>query len=173
MDRFGIPTRWHGVLFRSKLEVYVAQRLEDYGIKFVYEPEAFREGSVSYLPDFYLEQQDCLLEVKPFRHMDEVDSRRDLIQSIGKQFVAVDFNHQDGIVPLLMFGHGEACDPANCCGHDDPANCKVEHYSMRWSDCSDIGDIYLDKRKFPCPFFTIGHGCKLRWAYGDDCTCTR
>jgi hypothetical protein len=54
--------------FRSNWEVELAELMDEMGIKFLYEPERFyfRAESESYLPDFYLIDYNCFIEVKGY-----------------------------------------------------------------------------------------------------------
>jgi hypothetical protein len=168
VSRLGNPIEWSGMKFRSKLESLVAQELVRLKIQFVHELEGFTDGETCYLPDFYLPQQDCLLEVKPREFLSEVESKRRLIERIGKQYVVVDYACPDDLVPLLMYGYATDCDPRIV--SDNPRQ------TFYWSDRCDEKEISLMQNrrglKFPCPFFFIGAGCGLLHKYGADCTCT-
>lgn len=52
--------------FRSTWEIELAEMMTDLGIAFEYEPKRFyfREHHESYLPDFYLPEYNCWIEVK-------------------------------------------------------------------------------------------------------------
>lgn len=60
-----IPTTWNGVRFRSRLEARWAMFLEEQCLAWNYEPESYElpDGSW-YVPDFWLPDLDCWLEVK-------------------------------------------------------------------------------------------------------------
>lgn len=61
----GTATVYRGVKYRSKWEVYVAKLLLYSDIRSLYEPRRFfLTASLSYLPDFYLPEQQVYLEVK-------------------------------------------------------------------------------------------------------------
>lgn len=62
--------------FRSNWEITIAELLTDLEIKFEYEPERFyfRAERESYLPDFYLPEYNCWLEVKGW--MDKRSEKR-------------------------------------------------------------------------------------------------
>lgn len=53
-----------GHVFRSSYEVRCADALDRKGIKWQYEPKRFDLGDCTYLPDFYLPEQDVYWEVK-------------------------------------------------------------------------------------------------------------
>lgn len=61
-----IETHYNGYRFRSRLEARWAVFFDELRIKYQYEPEGFNLGdNVWYLPDFYLPEQECWLEIKP------------------------------------------------------------------------------------------------------------
>lgn len=63
-----MPTYYRGITFRSRLEARWAIIFDEIGIAWEYEPEAFKldlfENEFHYLPDFYLPETDCFVEVK-------------------------------------------------------------------------------------------------------------
>jgi hypothetical protein len=65
-----------GMTFRSNWEIELAELLTDMGIDFLYEPERFyfRAEKESYLPDFYLPEFNCWIEVKGY--MDKRSEKR-------------------------------------------------------------------------------------------------
>lgn len=66
-----IETEYNGIRFRSRTEARWAVFLDIMGIPYLYEPEAFRLGDMSYLPDFFLPDLDVYFEVKPSNPTDE------------------------------------------------------------------------------------------------------
>lgn len=65
MDIKPIETIYKGYRFRSRLEARWAVFLDTLRVQFEYEMEGFDLGGVWYLPDFWLPQQECWLEIKP------------------------------------------------------------------------------------------------------------
>ena len=68
-DVIPIQTTYNGYRFRSRLEARTAVFLDALRIPYRYEPEGYlvtRDDNtqVKYLPDFYLPDHDCFLEVK-------------------------------------------------------------------------------------------------------------
>ena len=64
-DIKAIETHYNGYIFRSRTEARTAVFFDSLGIKYHYEPEGFDLGNLGfYLPDFFLPQHDCYLEVK-------------------------------------------------------------------------------------------------------------
>jgi hypothetical protein len=63
-----IETRYKGYRFRSRLEARWAVFFGSLGIRWQFEPEGFdlsERGLGYYLPDFFLPDQNCWIEVKP------------------------------------------------------------------------------------------------------------
>jgi hypothetical protein len=60
-----IETEYNGYLFRSRLEARWAVLFDGLGIAYQYEPEGFDLDGVWYLPDFWLPEYDCWVEIKP------------------------------------------------------------------------------------------------------------
>ncbi|WP_218924886.1 hypothetical protein [Priestia megaterium] len=62
--------------FRSNWEIELAEMLTELGIKFEFEPQRFyfRREKESYLPDFFLPEYNCWIEVKGY--MDERSLKR-------------------------------------------------------------------------------------------------
>lgn len=67
-----IPTTYRGTPFRSRLEAQWAEFFDALSIAWQYEPEGYTNGSVCYLPDFWLpsvwhraQRQGVFFEVKP------------------------------------------------------------------------------------------------------------
>lgn len=62
--RRSIPTRYRGILFRSKLEADWALAFDTLGIDWTYEREGLQLPDVFYLPDFHLSRSGQYVEVK-------------------------------------------------------------------------------------------------------------
>lgn len=60
-----IPTFYKGYHFRSRLEARWAVWLDALEIRFRYEVEGFEIGGTRYLPDFFIDDSETFLEVKP------------------------------------------------------------------------------------------------------------
>ena len=81
-----IPTIYAGIQFRSRLEARWAVFMDALGVKWEYEPEGFTDGTLCYLPDFWLPNQNCYLEIKPDGPWYEDCKKADLITHTGKEF---------------------------------------------------------------------------------------
>jgi hypothetical protein len=60
-----IETFYNGYRFRSRLEARWAVFFDAVGLKYLYEHEGFDLDGDWYLPDFYLTDWDCYVEIKP------------------------------------------------------------------------------------------------------------
>lgn len=61
-----IETRYNGYRFRSRLEARWAVFFDTLEIPYVYEPEGFElDEAGRYLPDFFLPEENCWIEIKP------------------------------------------------------------------------------------------------------------
>jgi hypothetical protein len=59
-----IETHYNGYRFRSRLEARWAVFYDTLGVAYQYEPEGFDTPTGPYLPDFYLPEQKCWVEIK-------------------------------------------------------------------------------------------------------------
>lgn len=80
-----IETIYRGYRFRSRLEARWAVFFDECGVKWGYEVEGFQLPSGWYLPDFYLPEANCFVEIKP----SEPDARTyqlagELLRASGK-----------------------------------------------------------------------------------------
>lgn len=61
-----LPTKFRGTEYRSKTEAMWAAYFYFLNVPFVYEPDTYDLGeSGCYIPDFYLPNLDCFVEIKP------------------------------------------------------------------------------------------------------------
>lgn len=65
---------FNGITFRSSWEAYFAKLMLDRNIPYIYEPQRFDLGDITYLPDFYLPTYNLYIEVKGY--MDEQSKTR-------------------------------------------------------------------------------------------------
>ena|SRR5258708_5909504 len=72
-----IETAYNGYRFRSRLEARWAVFFDALGLRYEYEKEGFDLGEAGrYLPDFWLPDLECWLEVKPHGVIDASASRK-------------------------------------------------------------------------------------------------
>src|SRR5436190_15329968 len=80
-----IETRYNGYRFRSRLEARWAVFFNALGVPYEYEKEGYDLDGVRYLPDFWLPEQDCWIEIKGQRSIEEEnDKARSLAQATQK-----------------------------------------------------------------------------------------
>jgi len=142
-----IPTTYHGIEFRSKLEAKYAQAFDRLGIVWEYEGHGFRfDDGTCYCPDFYMPEIDTYFEVKGV--LDEESRRKvDLLAGEKKNIVV---GKPDGCVEANLagmwdMGWGDYSQVAKCaqcgqwhfineldsfscpvCGYDDGDNTNCE-----------------------------------------------
>lgn len=73
-----IETIYDGYRFRSRLEARWAVFFDSMGIKYQYEPEGMDLGKIYYLPDFYLPDFECYVEIKAEGKIKFIDEDGDL-----------------------------------------------------------------------------------------------
>ena len=81
-----ISTNYSGHLFRSRLEARWAVFFDHMGVRWEYEPEGYElSDGLWYLPDFYLPEYKCWVEVKPDRVPDsDLTKPETLARDIGQ-----------------------------------------------------------------------------------------
>jgi hypothetical protein len=75
-----IPTLFHGVQYKSRLEAKFARLLQLLNVRFVYEPmRHVKSGGGTYTIDFFLPEQQLYVELKPKRpHLEEEQRCEDM-----------------------------------------------------------------------------------------------
>lgn len=108
--RFGyksLPTYYKGITFRSRLEARWAIIFDELGYKWEYEPEAFLiehyEQSFGYLPDFYMPELDCFVEVKGHLTYEEYVRLMQIAQHITAPKGGS--NYENGGKPFIVVGN--------------------------------------------------------------------
>jgi hypothetical protein len=85
-----LPSRFKGILFRSRTEARWAVFLDALGLSWEYEPEGYHLGVVNYLPDFVIEDRSLYIEVKGTTpNPDEIEKCRLLAEATGKRVLLV------------------------------------------------------------------------------------
>jgi len=99
-----IQTRYQGYRFRSRLEARWAVFFDACDIKWTYEPEGFLlNNGESYLPDFFLPEEDLYVEVKP--HNGDFRKASLFCQSTGKRILLLEDVPELKSYSLLTFDH--------------------------------------------------------------------
>jgi hypothetical protein len=84
-----IETVYNGYRFRSRLEARWAVFFDALGIKYEYEKEGFDLDGVQYLPDFWLPEQDCWVEIKGQEPTEEEKGKAELLAYFGDKPVYI------------------------------------------------------------------------------------
>lgn len=134
-----IETRYAGVRFRSRLEARWAVFFDALGLAWEYEPEAYTDGSVMYLPDFWLPELELFWEVKPNETTARADiaKHRMLVQVTGCELFVV---HR---TPAEIAKFDSPDFDGQFCS-DDTAEwgyCAEAHLSSGWLGCDSLGDV--------------------------------
>lgn len=80
-----LDTNYRGFRFRSRLEARWAVFMDEVGIKYEYEREAYDLDGLCYLPDFWLPELDAFLEIKALApNYEESEKARRLAKASGK-----------------------------------------------------------------------------------------
>lgn len=144
-----IETRYGGYHFRSRLEARWAVFFDALKVPYRYEAEGFDLGGVRYLPDFFLPEQDCFVEVKGVKPTDEESDKAQRLANASDKRVFVFFgdcwyDSTKGRGALLFFPD------------------EGESYSDQcWCECSKCGVVGIERYGFAemlehrprCPLF--------------------
>jgi hypothetical protein len=81
-----IETEYRGYKFRSRLEARWAVFFDEIGLTWEYEKEGYNLDGTYYLPDFWIWQWDCFIEIKgdPAQLADGLDKLNKLSKMTGK-----------------------------------------------------------------------------------------
>lgn len=83
-----IETSYNGYRFRSRLEARTAVFMDEARIRYIYEPEGFVfDDGTTYLPDFYLPDNDVFLECKGVMSGKDEHKIEMLAKESGKRIV--------------------------------------------------------------------------------------
>jgi len=151
-----IETEYNSYRFRSRLEARWAVFMDVLGVRYVYEPEAYNLGKVCYLPDFYLPNQDCFLEIKPSAPSgDEEEKCCLLCKYTGKEAFILQGNPTKPDMCDGRFWYGEESYATLYCRIDEEiAGCD---YHYVWCECPHCHRCELqfdgraDRIKCKCP----------------------
>ena len=145
-----IETRYRGYRFRSRLEARWAVFFDALGVKWEYEKEGYMLPSGPYLPDFWLPQQQCWVEIKgtpPTKQ--EMQFASDLCS--GTKAAVFIF---DGSL-FLPAGNYCPCGPSAQVffgGQDDDGPCWDDGYT--WCICNKCGSAGIEfngrSDRLPC-----------------------
>jgi hypothetical protein len=93
-----IETVYKGSIYRSRLEARWAVAFEALGWRYTYEPEGFETADYTYLPDFWVDDLESFVEIKPRPSTSEI--KRQLRKALRIQ----DDMAANGIMLLVLAG---------------------------------------------------------------------
>lgn len=143
-----LPSRYCGILFRSRLEARWAVFLDYLQIPFHYEIEGFRLRSGNYLPDFFLPNLQCFVEIKPSRPSNQETN------------LALDLARASNKIVYIFWGPIECPSSSRNKGINSAwafspsGEITTNHY---WSECPKCGAIsiqqngYIKQSACQCP----------------------
>jgi hypothetical protein len=149
-----IETHYRGCRFRSRLEARWAVFLDHLDVRWEYEKEGYALPSGAYLPDFWLPDLQCWVEIKP-EEPTELESK--LAQELA------DFTRKNaflfyGPVPGFAGGYdsnsGEFFQPFDPESPHDPVNQWADYCFYAFCVCPDCGIVGIEfagrSDRLPC-----------------------
>lgn len=128
-----IATVYRGFAFRSRFEARWAVYMDAMGVKWQYEPEGFELPSGRYLPDFYLPDFDCYVEVKSkWPTEEEFRKCRELVEATRSKCLILDGD------PAFRHYNMYELDYESKYEHPDKPP-KVSGCSVTFNDCAKEG----------------------------------
>lgn len=128
-----IETKYNGYRFRSRLEARWAVFFDEAGIEYQYESQGYILPKKQYLPDFFLPQQDCFIEIKGAVPTDkEDDTCKHLATMTGKDV-------------FIFYGDMPCADLFERDRHQDK-NRGTHAWFPAYLDCRRPGLSFLDQR---------------------------
>ena len=102
-----IETEYNGDLFRSRLEARWAVFFRTLNLRYEYEKEGFDIDGVRYLPDFFLPEYSCWVEIKP----DSISEKEYIkINAFAKatkdKFILISGSPKEGHYTVQMLANG-------------------------------------------------------------------
>jgi hypothetical protein len=131
-----IETVYNDYRFRSRLEARWAVFFDAAGILYQYEPEGFQLVCGWYLPDFFIPQWDCFIEVKGQSPSDKEKTKAgELCAATGKNVYIVGNTEFDGYVQTIGF------EPYTTDGLESTPGCFAPTYSTFIHECLTHGFV--------------------------------
>lgn len=119
------PTTYKGIKMRSRLEADYAAYLDNRGVTWEYEPACFASESGQWLPDFRLDCNGLLIEVKPAglldSRFDSPESVRTADEILARMAIAWETD-PSFMLELVFWDYGSSSAPLiiNAAGRSDP-----------------------------------------------------
>jgi hypothetical protein len=143
-----IPTKYSGVIFRSKMESLFARWCDEYRQKWIYEPEGLTNGKDCYLPDFLLPDSKMIVEIKPALFIEETFKLDMLIKDMAfdKLTIAViepvhsgkinDYWRDNHGINVIKFSDQPISVDLHC---DEPHRVWEDKDQIFWGFCQECG----------------------------------
>jgi len=145
-----IETRYNGILFRSRIEARWAVFFDKIRVPYQYEAEGYDLNGVWYLPDFWMPQQDCFIEIKGVKPDIEAEKKASLLARLSRKRVFIFF---EGIPTIEEYGLMSSTDGAYL--YDSSSDDSGEVFpgwdnGHLWCQCKFCGkyDIQFNGRSF-------------------------
>lgn len=171
-----IETKYNGYKFRSRLEARWAVFFDEMGIKYEYEPEGFElSDGTKYLPDFYLPESDCYIEIKHITAVTGKMTDKDEIEIVFSKNVD-GYKYYDFINEVVKENHLFLIlsgDPYECIGGDENAFAQV--FSKRMCaiknderiKCNDCEKCTIEQGVTSFRFLGFANNSKLAYIFHD------
>lgn len=157
MDIKPIETYWHGYRFRSRSEARWAVFMTSLGVRFEYEPEGFDLGEAGkYLPDFWLPELDCWLEIKSHKPDESESKKAGALAAATNKCVFVLFGYFECPTDLVWYSDNSQAE-AFFPGTPDAEGSYGWDCHYLWCECPRCGRVELqfdgraDRIKCNCP----------------------
>ena len=145
-----IDTIYRGYRFRSRLEARWAVFMDAINVRFEYEGEGFAFDGVAYLPDFFLPDMNCFLEIKPTDPSEEEARKAELLcEHTGKNvyiLVGQPSCPDSGDYPNHWYGNNSRMHAYECYETPDPPHetrvSQDSHYL--WCQCPECGKMGIE-----------------------------
>ncbi len=141
-----IETVYDGYRFRSRLEARWAVFFKTLGIPYKYEKEGYDLDGTYYLPDFWLPEQKCWIEIKGQHPTNEEHKKCELLTELTQSKVFILFGNipNPDNLPESLSEHkdfGNMCYAYGLWGDEQPYNC-YSSYCL-WSDCWECNKLMI------------------------------
>ena len=161
-----IETKYHGYKFRSRLEARWAVFFDTIGIEYWYEHEGYSLEGTLYLPDFYLPQQDCFVEVKGEEPTKEEKRKASLLSLHTGKLVYIFFGNigfpTDSKSHKIFLEHPPALFASKVGGYKElDFNLHISHqyYDSNEYPCDEYPEV--DENAEPPEFKKIKTSCEV------------
>jgi hypothetical protein len=143
-----IDTIYRGYRFRSRLEARWAVFMDAINVRFEYEGEGFAFDGVAYLPDFFLPDMNCFLEIKPTDPSEEEARKAELLcEHTGKNVYILVGQPSCPChdTPNQWYGNNSQMHAYEYFEWDVPRESSVGYdHHLLWCECPKCGKIGIE-----------------------------